>query len=67
MIVSVMCTPNDNLLELRVEGGVYKTRLYQYVESSEREIGVEEAKELQSIIRRTKYLDVESVIVTDIR
>ena len=67
MILSVMHTPNGNLLELCVDGGVYTTRLYQYVEDSEREIGLEEAKDLQAVVRRARAFDVDATIVADVR
>lgn len=51
-MLSVMHTPNGNLVELRVEDGVYTTHLYQPAEDGVREIGVEEAKEWQRTVRR---------------
>ena len=67
MIASIMHTPNGNLLELRVEGGVYTTRLYQYVEQSERDISVDDAKALQRAMRAAQHLDDDSVTVMDVR
>lgn len=69
MILSVLRTPNGNLLELRAEDGVYKTRLYQYVEDSEREIGVPEAKDLQSTVRALKALGEgqQAITIVDVR
>jgi hypothetical protein len=67
MIASLMHTPNGNLLELRVEGGVYTTRLYQYVEQSEREVSVEDAKTLQRTMRAAQHLDDDAVTVMEVR
>jgi hypothetical protein len=67
MILSVIHTPNGNLLELRVEGEVYATRLYQYVEDSERELSVMDAKDLQRTIRNAEHLDSEVVIVGEVK
>lgn len=52
MILSVMHTPNGNLVELQSEDGVYTTHLYQPVEDGIREIGIEEAKNWQRTVRQ---------------
>lgn len=67
MVLSIIHTPNDNLLELVVEDGVYTTRLYQYVEDSERELSVMDAKDLQRTVRSAQCLDVEAATATEIR
>jgi hypothetical protein len=67
MILSVMHTPNGNLVELRVEDGVYTTTLYAPVEDSERELSVLEARDLQHTIRLTRACDLEGVTVMDVR
>jgi hypothetical protein len=69
MILSVLHTPNGNLIELRVKGGVYTTTLYQPVKDSVREIGVEEAKDWQRSVRDVRNVDREheAVNIMDVR
>lgn len=62
-----MHTPNGNLLELRVEDGVYTTHLYAPVEDSERELSVVEARDLQHTTRVTQAFGLEGAVVTDVR
>jgi hypothetical protein len=67
VILSVLHTPNGNLVELCVENGVYTTTLYAPVEDSERELSVLEARDLQHTIRSARILDLEGVTVVDVR
>ena len=69
MILSVLHTPNGNLIELRVKDGVYTTALYELAEDGVREIGVEDAKDWQRSIRDVKHVDREAdgVNIMDVR
>ena len=67
MILSVLHTPNGNLVELRVDDGVYTTTLYAPVEDSERELSVVEARDLQHTTRVAQAFELEGVIVMDVR
>lgn len=63
MILSVLHTPNGNLVALCVKDGVYTTRLYEPAEDGVREIGAEEAKDWQRSVRGVRLLDDESEAV----
>ena len=65
-MLSVMHTPNGNLVELRVEDGVYTTHLYQPAEDGVREIGVEDAKEWQKTVRRLQG-ELAVIVAVDAR
>lgn len=68
MILSVVHTPNGNLIELRVKDGVYTTHLYAPVEDGVKEIGIEEAKDWQRSIRDVRSVDRdEGINVMDVR
>jgi len=69
VILSVLHTPNGNLIELRVKDGVYTTNRYELAEDGTREIGVVEAREWQQAVRAAKQIDaeVEAVNLMDVR
>jgi hypothetical protein len=69
MILSVIHTPNGNLIELRVEDGVYTTNRYELAEDGTREIGAVEAREWQQAVRAAKQVDaeIEAVNLVDVR
>ena len=62
-----MHTPNGNLIELRIDDGVYTTTPYEKVLDSERELSVLEARDLQHTTRVAQAFDLEGVIVMDVR
>jgi len=69
VILSVIHTPNGNLIELRVKDGEYTTHRYEAADDGVRHISVEQAKEWQQAVRAAKLIgeSLDAVNIMDVR